>query len=45
MAFGEQVDEATAGAILERSLERGVNFVDRAQRYPVAARAPTYSAT
>lgn len=45
MAFGEQVDEATARAILERSLERGVNFVDRAQRYPVAARAPTYSAT
>ena len=28
MTFGEQVDEATAHAILDRSLERGINFID-----------------
>jgi len=30
MTFGEQVDEPTAHAILDRSLERGVNFLDTA---------------
>jgi NADPH:quinone reductase-like Zn-dependent oxidoreductase len=28
MTFGEQVNEAYAHAILSRSLERGVNFID-----------------
>ena len=28
MTFGEQVQEAQAHAILARSLERGVNFID-----------------
>ena len=27
MTFGEQVDEATAFDILDRSLDRGVNFM------------------
>ncbi|MGH6627110.1 MAG: aldo/keto reductase [Burkholderiaceae bacterium] len=45
MTFGEQVDEATAHAILDRSLERGVNFVDTAEMYPVPARAETCGAT
>ena len=45
MTFGEQVDEATAHAILDRSLERGVNFIDTAEMYSVPARAQTYGAT
>ena len=45
MTFGEQVDAAQAHAILDRSLERGVNFVDTAEMYSVPARAETYGAT
>ena len=45
MTFGEQVDEATAHAILDRALERGVNFVDTAEMYSVPTRAETYGAT
>ena len=45
MTFGEQVDEATAHAILDRSLERGVNFLDAAEMYSVPARAETFGAT
>jgi aryl-alcohol dehydrogenase-like predicted oxidoreductase len=45
MTFGEQVDQATAHAILDRSLERGIDFVDTAEMYSVPARAPTFGAT
>ena len=45
MTFGEQVDEATAFAILDRSLEAGVNFIDTAEMYAVPTRAETYGAT
>ncbi len=45
MTFGEQVDEATAHAILDRSLERGVNFIDTAEMYSVPAREQTCGAT
>ena len=45
MTFGEQVDEAHAHTILDRSLERGVNFLDTAEMYSVPARAETYGAT
>ena len=45
MTFGEQVDEASAHAILNRSLERGVNFIDTAEMYAVPARAETCGAT
>ncbi len=45
MTFGEQVDEATAHAILDRALERGVDFIDTAEMYAVPARAETYGAT
>ncbi len=45
MTFGEQVDEPTAHAILDRSLERGVNFIDTAEMYAVPARAETFGAT
>ena len=45
MTFGEQVDEATSHKILDRSLERGVNFIDTAEMYSVPARAETFGAT
>ena len=45
MTFGEQVAEADAHAILARSLERGVNFIDTAEMYAVPARAETFGAT
>lgn len=45
MTFGEQVDEPTAHAILDRSLERGVDFIDTAEMYAVPARKETFGAT
>ena len=45
MTFGEQVDEATSHTILDRALERGVNFIDTAEMYSVPTRAETYGAT
>jgi aryl-alcohol dehydrogenase-like predicted oxidoreductase len=45
MTFGEQVDEATAHAILTRATGRGVNFIDTAEMYSVPARAETFGAT
>ena len=45
MTFGEQVDEATAHAILDRAVERGVNFIDTAEMYAVPTRAETCGAT
>jgi aryl-alcohol dehydrogenase-like predicted oxidoreductase len=45
MTFGEQVDEPTAHAILDRSLERGVNFIDTAEMYAVPTRSETFGAT
>jgi aryl-alcohol dehydrogenase-like predicted oxidoreductase len=45
MTFGEQVDEPTAHAILDRALTHGINFIDTAEMYAVPARAETYGAT
>jgi aryl-alcohol dehydrogenase-like predicted oxidoreductase len=45
MTFGEQVDEPTSFAILDRSLERGVNFLDTAEMYSVPPRAETFNVT
>ena len=45
MTFGEQVDQPTAHAILDRALERGVNFLDTAEMYSVPTRAETFGAT
>lgn len=45
MTFGEQVGESDAHAILDRSLARGVNFIDTAEMYSVPARKETYGAT
>ncbi|MBP9893987.1 MAG: aldo/keto reductase, partial [Giesbergeria sp.] len=39
MTFGEQVDEPTAHAIMDRAVERGINFLDTAEMYAVPARA------
>jgi len=45
MTFGEQVDEPTSHAILDRSLQRGVNFIDTAEMYSVPTRKETFGAT
>ncbi len=45
MTFGEQVSEADAHAILARSLEREVNFLDTAEMYAVPPRAETFNET
>jgi aryl-alcohol dehydrogenase-like predicted oxidoreductase len=45
MTFGEQVDEPTAHAILDRSLARDINFIDTAEMYAVPARAETFGVT
>lgn len=45
MTFGEQVNEADAHAILDRALDRGVNFLDTAEMYAVPPRPETYNAT
>jgi aryl-alcohol dehydrogenase-like predicted oxidoreductase len=45
MTFGDQVDEATAHGILDRALERGINFIDTAEMYAVPPRAETFNAT
>ena len=45
MTFGEQVGAAQAHDILDRSLERGVNFLDTAEMYSVPARAETCGVT
>ncbi len=45
MTFGEQVDEAGAHAILNHSLERGINFLDTAEMYSVPVRAQTFTRT
>jgi aryl-alcohol dehydrogenase-like predicted oxidoreductase len=45
MTFGQQVNEADSHAILDRSLEAGVNFIDTAEMYAVPATAETCGAT
>jgi len=45
MTFGEQVGAADSHAILDRALERGINFIDTAEMYAVPARAETCGAT
>jgi aryl-alcohol dehydrogenase-like predicted oxidoreductase len=45
MTFGEQVDEPTAHAILDRAVARGVDFIDTAEMYAVPVRRETYGAT
>lgn len=45
MTFGQQTSAADAHAQLDLALERGVNFIDAAEMYPVPAKAATYGAT
>ena len=45
MTFGQQVDEASAHALLDHALERGVDFIDTAEMYAVPARRETYGST
>jgi len=45
MTFGAQVGEADSHAILSRSLERDVNFIDTAEMYSVPPKAETFQAT
>ncbi|MES2019654.1 MAG: aldo/keto reductase [Pseudomonadota bacterium] len=45
MTFGEQNDEAEAHSQLDYALERGINFIDTAEMYPVMPRAQTQGAT
>ena len=45
MTFGEQVPEALAHSLLDRALERGVNFIDTAEMYAVPPRAQTFQLT
>jgi aryl-alcohol dehydrogenase-like predicted oxidoreductase len=45
MTFGEQVGPADAHAILDRAVERGLNFIDTAEMYAVPTRRETYGAT
>jgi aryl-alcohol dehydrogenase-like predicted oxidoreductase len=39
MTFGEQNTEADAHRQLDYALERGINFIDTAEMYPVMGRA------
>ncbi len=45
MTFGEQVSEADAHAIMDRAVERGIDFLDTAEMYSVPTRAATFGAT
>jgi aryl-alcohol dehydrogenase-like predicted oxidoreductase len=45
MTFGQQNDERSAHEQLDFAFERGVNFIDTAEMYPVPPRAQTYGAT
>lgn len=45
MTFGQQNTEAEAHAQLDYAVERGVNFIDVAEIYPVPTRAETAGAT
>ena len=45
MTFGEQNTEAEGHSQLDYALERGINFIDTAELYPVMPSAETYSST
>src|SRR5215467_13155729 len=45
MTFGEQNSEAQAHSQLDYARERGINFIDTAEMYPVQPRAETYGST
>jgi aryl-alcohol dehydrogenase-like predicted oxidoreductase len=45
MTFGEQNTEAEAHSQLDYAMDRGINFIDTAEMYPVPGRAETTGAT
>jgi aryl-alcohol dehydrogenase-like predicted oxidoreductase len=45
MTFGEQNTESDAHSQLDYALERGINFIDTAEMYPVMGRAETQGST
>ena len=45
MTFGEQNTENDAHSQLDYALERGINFIDTAEMYPIAARKQTLGST
>ncbi len=45
MTYGQQNSEAEAHAQLDFAFDRGVNFIDTAEMYPVPPRAETYTRT
>ena len=45
MTFGEQNTEADAHSQLDYALERGINFIDTAEMYPVMPRPTTQGST
>jgi aryl-alcohol dehydrogenase-like predicted oxidoreductase len=45
MTFGEQNTEADAHSQLDYAVERGINFIDTAELYPVPGKAETQGAT
>ncbi len=45
MTFGEQNTEAEAHSQLDYAYERGINFIDTAETYPVMPRAETQGST
>ncbi|MBC7503032.1 MAG: aldo/keto reductase [Herminiimonas sp.] len=45
MTFGEQNTESEAHSQLDYALERGINFIDTAEMYPVMPRAETQGTT
>ena len=45
MVFGDQVDEKTSHQIIERALERGIDFMDTAEGYAVPMIEKNYGAT
>ncbi|APR04724.1 Predicted oxidoreductase [Thauera chlorobenzoica] len=45
MTFGQQAGEAEGHRLLDHAFERGINFIDTAEMYPVPSRAETSGAT
>ncbi len=45
MTFGDQTDEPMSHRIMDVAYEKGVNFYDAAEMYPVPPRAETYGVT
>ena len=45
MTFGEQNSESDAHAQLDYAIEKGINFIDTAEMYPIAAREATLGLT